>query len=102
MRKLSFMMLAALAVGCNPPKAEEPAPEAPKPNAAAPQAQATNGGSDVAPILPGSGAGPMTPVAGAENVQGSGGGGVGMAAKDMARGAAANQSNRQLPTDETE
>jgi hypothetical protein len=37
-------------------------------------------------------AGGMTPVAGAESVDGAGMGGVGSAAKDMARGAAAKAS----------
>lgn len=44
----------------------------------------------------------MTPVAGTENVQGSGGGSVSMAAKEMAKKSAANQQNQQVPADESE
>lgn len=56
--------------------------------------------ADIQPIG-GVGAGPMTPVAGAENVGGGGGGGVGQAAKDKARSVASqpNSSVDQMSND---
>lgn len=67
-----------------------PAPEAPPAQPAAqnlPTPSAGGNGGGIAPMGPNVGG--ITPVAGAENVGGAGGGGVGIAAKDAARRAAA-------------
>lgn len=106
MRRFGIIAILAIAIGCAP-KQEEPKEPATQATAGQPQtqAQAPNNQGGVTPLMPGATAGPMTPVAGAENVQGSGGGSVGMAAKDMAKRSAASQQNQQnqpLPTEDTE
>lgn len=52
-----------------------------------------NNNSTVHPVLPGAGAGGMTPVTGTESLDGTSGGGVGQSAKDMARRTAAGAGN---------
>ena len=107
MKRFALIPLLALAIGCDDiskPKTDPPANQ-PTEGQPKPQAQAQNNQGGVTPMAPGVGAGPMTPVAGTESVQGSGGGSVSMAAKDMAKKSVANQQNQQnqqVPTDETE
>jgi hypothetical protein len=73
--------------------ASTPAPPPPTTTAAG---HGTGGGSGIAPI--GSGAlGGMTPVTGSESVEGSGMGGLGSAAKDQARKAAAGAGAPNIP-----
>lgn len=93
MRSLLALTVLALLAGCAP-KSEDASPSsAPANNAAttSPTAQTTPGGGGVAPMTSGA-AGGMTPMAGTDSVEGSGMGGLGSAAKDMARGAAAKAS----------
>ncbi len=86
MRSTVALFVTVLLVGCGP-KAE-PVPA----ETAAPATAAASGSSGgVAPMASGV-AGGMTPVSGGESVDGAGMGGVGSAAKDMARGAAAKAS----------
>jgi hypothetical protein len=61
----------------------------------------SGGGGNITPMVPGAGAGPLTPVSGAENMGGTTGGGVAQALKDKARSTAASQGARpQPPPDE--
>ena len=80
MRPLIIFAASALLFGCAPK--EEPA------TATAPPA---NAGSGVTPVAGGA-AGGMSPVGGSESVDGAGMGGLGNAAKDQARRAAAGGS----------
>ncbi len=66
-----------------------PAPEAPPSEPAAQNTPTPSGGGGggITPMSPGVGG--ISPVAGTESVQGAGGGGVGIAAKDAAKRAAA-------------
>lgn len=105
MKRYGIIAILALAIGCAPKPTDEPNSQTQQSQPTAqnnpqPPQQPNQGG--VTPVMPGAGAGPMTPVTGTENVQGSGGGSVGMAAKDMAKRSAAGQQNQQLPTDDTE
>ena len=88
MKTISFLAAALLAFGCAPKADETAAPETPT---------ASNEGG-VAPMASGA-AGGMTPVSGAESVDGAGGGGVGSAAKEMARRAAGTPTAPTMPND---
>lgn len=81
-----------LIVGCG----NSPEPQVQRRNPPAPPGAAQMGpGDGITPVGPT--AGPMTPVAGGENLGGTTGGGVAQAAKDRARGLA-NQSSTAQPT----
>ena len=91
MKTLPLLALGLLAFGCAP-KTEDATSNTPAPTPTA----ANEGG--VAPMASGA-AGGMTPVSGAESVDGAGGGGVGSAAKEMARRAAGTPTAPAVPND---
>ncbi|MBN9502047.1 MAG: hypothetical protein J0H02_09765 [Armatimonadetes bacterium] len=87
-RMLILMSLGVTVWACNKP-AEPATPDGQTPPATtSAQAPVGGNGGGIAPMGPNVGG--MTPVTGSDSVQGAGGGGVGSAAKDMARRAAAN------------
>ena len=63
-----------------------------------PSAPTVSNEAGVAPMASGA-AGGMTPVSGGESVEGAGGGGIGSAAKDMARRAAGTPTAPTMPND---
>ena len=89
MRKILLAALALAVVGC----AEKPEPLAVPPTEE--QATSQGRGSDSISIASPS-AGPSSPVYGSESVTGSGGGGVGQAAKSQAKKAAAKAGGGSL------
>ena len=87
MRSLLPLIAVLLIVGC-----------APKPADDATATPSADGG--VAPMATTGAAGGLAPVTGAENVGGGTGGGVGQAAKDMARRAAGAPTAPTVPNDD--
>jgi hypothetical protein len=82
----------ALLVGCQPVEPTKSGTATNEPAQSTPvTAPSGGGGTSVAPITSGA-AGGLTPVTGAESVDGAGGGGMGQVAKDRARTAATNAS----------
>lgn len=84
---LSGLALVSALVGCSPSAEKPPVAQEPTAPTTANAAPNPNAGG-VAPMASGA-AGGMTPMAGAESVQGGGGFGAGAAAKGMANRAAA-------------
>lgn len=97
---IALLCLGALA-GCH----KDPAPTEPAPSLdssqPAPGTTSQSGGSDGVQIHS-PGAGGLAPVTGTESLGGSGGGGVGQAAKDQARRAAASPSSTAAAGDMTD
>jgi hypothetical protein len=104
---IALSLIAAFSlIGCQPPEPEgrvdgagttQGAPNATTGETGSPSttSSAPNGG-DSGIQIQGAGAGGIAPVTGTENLQGSGGGGVGQAAKAAANKAAANSSGGSL------
>ena len=94
MKIVAACIFAALVIGCKPPTPTESA--ATPPTSAAQtttESTAPSGGSgSVAPMAGGAATG-MSPMSGTESVEGAGMGGLGQAAKDQARRAAAGAAN---------
>ena len=92
MRKILLAALALAVVGC----AEKPEPlaDTPEDEQATSQTTPRGGGGSVGIVSPA--AGPSSPVTGSESVTGSGGGGVGQAAKSQAKKAAAKAGGGSL------
>jgi len=89
MKQLALVILVAgLISGCQKAPTAEPAPGVAQQPAAQQPAPAAGGSGGVNPIGPPVG-GPIQPMSGSDSVEGAGAGGVGNAAKDAARGAAA-------------
>ena len=92
MRPFLPLLALTLLAGCAP-KTETTTTETTK---TTPGPDANAGG--VAPMAGGA-AGGLTPVSGGESVDGAGGGGIGSAAKDMARRAAGTPTAPAVPPD---
>ena len=90
--KIVLGLAAAAAIGCSKPQPTSGTGPASPQDPAQTKSTSSNApegqGGGIAPMA-GVGAGPMTPVSGAESVDGAGGGGVGQAAKDKAKSMAA-------------
>jgi hypothetical protein len=103
MRTLLCALILACMIGCKPGDDANAANNAAEPTAgAAPlETPAGGGGGGVAPIGSGAAAG-MTPMAGTESVQGSGGGSTAMAAKELAKSKINNaqSSAAQMPAED--
>ncbi len=89
---LLALLAGVLLVGCAP---KEDAPAADAPQTKTETVNAPQSGDGVRPMTPTPT--PIAPVAGGENLQGSSAGGVGQAAKDQARNAAAKAQGGSVP-----
>lgn len=88
---LVLLLASALVAGCDPLKSSSDAGKAEPGTSTAGSGAGTSaetGSQGGITPMAGVGGGPMAPVSGAETVTGSGGGGVGMAAKEKAKGVA--------------
>ena len=82
----------AVLLGCQPAEPTKSGTATNEPAQSTPVTTPSGGGgTSVAPITSGA-AGGLTPVTGAESVDGAGGGGIGQVAKDRARSAASSAS----------